>query len=647
MPAPFVRHVLASVAIVLVVAGAIVLATLSSSSRFHPRWTPGHQSLYRFEYRGEAVYQLEALFSGGGARKAPQRVYTAVTGTLVQTPVESDDRGATIIWNVVDPQVRYISGSPLDRLYEAQLRADLRLPFVARVGASGQIESVAGSPDASQLGVQFMRTAIGRIEVVAADSPSLISRVWTAQEPDADGSRSSTYTLDRWVSGSFGGATVGFSRASTLTVTYPSGSLFHRPDILGAGADRGVWRLDGSLDTLISTDARNTYYGETLIARSQSAEAVQLTASATLAAEKLTAAQQYAQRRLESDHATGLHVEPSNADVARTAFTNVLGSDDEQSLGQQLVDLTRRRAHAQAPALAQKFAALFYFHPKAVADYAPVLLRARSDSVAFDVLTSGFQQAGTPTALAALAKVAEARAREPHAGESLAISLGFVQNPTPSIDQTLRFIVNNGDADAASAAELALGSVAGAIASTDGNRALGIVEEIEGRLAGAQNDDAKQTELLALGNARAAASIGAILALRTDPSGDVRAAVATALRGIETPAADDALRELLEDPDPQVRLASATAFEKRSLSSLSYDALASALRRDSNADVRARAVEALWDAHALFPQALDVIRLARRDPDQQVRASVAFVLAAPREDEARPTPPPLSDVTSR
>jgi len=639
-----VRLAIAGLAILAVIAGAAAFVMLSCSARIHPRWEVGHQALYRFVYRGEGVYQPAALFSANGSMRPPQRVYTAVAGTLVETTVAQDATGATVVWNVVDPQVRYIAGSSVDSILAAQLRSDLELPYATRIASDGRIRLVAGSPDASQLGVQFMRTVLGRIQFVAPDSPSLFGRSWMVAEPDTDGSRMSTYTLSRWLSGPFGAATADFARSTNLTVTFPTASPFHRPDILGAGEDRGMWRLGGSVDSLVSTDARNTYYGSTLIARSQSALEIELEASATLDPTKVAASRAYAQQRLASTAATGLHVEPSDADVARSAFTNVLGSDDERSLSERLIDTTRRKANADTATLAQKFAALFYFHPHAVADFAPVLRRARSDSIPFDVLAAAYQQAATPPAQSVLAQVAEVRAREPHAGESLVIGMGFLRHPIPRVDRALEFVSDHGEPDAADSAQLALGSVAGVLAGVDDGRADAIVTRIQARLLTAREDDTRRTELLALGNAHALGSLQAILTFASDPSSDVRAAVATALRDIESPGADDALRALLQDPQADVRVAAASAFERRIPSLQSFAVLMVAMHQDQSADVRAQAVSAVWNARAAFPQAEAAVRAAGNDPDRGVRSAVEFVLAAPAGPEERPVPPDVGTV---
>jgi hypothetical protein len=641
MPSGMVRHLFATLLIIFVLAAAIFMAMLSSVARVKPQWTPARQLFYRFTYQGEAVYRFEALFSGKTTAK-PTHLYSAVTGTLVETTVASDSGGATQLWNIVDPDVRYIAGSAFDAIYGAQLRTDLQYPLVTRADAHGRIVSVASGPDESQIGVQFMRSVLGRMQLVVPDRSSRFERSWTADEPDADGSRTSDYTLDRWISGSFANATVGFVRRTSITVAHPSTSLVHRPDILGAGLDRGVWRLDGTLDTLTSADSRNTYYGQTLIARSQSALAVQLLGTADLDAKRLATSLAFADAQLHSQRATALHVESSQREVTRAAFTNVLGSDDDQSLAARLVEMTRHADRADVSALAQRFAALFYLRPQTIGEFEPLLLRARSESIPFDVLAAAFQQAGTPAAQSALATVAKRRATEPHAGESLAMTMGFIQDPTTTVESALSFIMEHGEPDAADSAELALGSVAGELGNLDGERQAAIVHQIEQRLEAATDDDARQTALLALGNARATSSLDDILKFQHDASSDLRAAVATALRGIDDPRADAALVTLLQDPDPTVRLAAASAFELRLPSPAAFAALRSTAQADPDAGVRAEVLTAVWDARNVFPTAASTVSAALHDRDERVRTAAETLLASPGEGQERPAPPSVS-----
>lgn len=639
------RVALTAAAIAGVTLCGAVFASLGSSARVHPEWKPGHQALYRFEYRGEAVYQLALIFSPNAAKGAPQRAFTDVSGTLTATTVSRDAHGAVVVWNIVDPQVHYTTGASLDPIYAAQLRLDVMLPYAMHIENDGRVDSFAASSDASQLGVQFMRAVLGRIQVVAAAAPSPFARTWTASEPDADGTRTSTYTVGRWISDPIGTPALSFTRATSVTVTYPQTSVQHRPDILGAGEDRGVWLLDGSLEALTSSDARNTYYGQSLIARAQSALGLRLAASATLDDKKLAASRAFAERRLASTGATGLHVEQSDAEVARTAFTNLLGNDDEQSLSERLIDATKRGATTEGPALAQEFAALFYLHSATVADFKPILRGARADSIPFEVLAAAFQEADTPPAQAALAEIAEQRAGEPHTDTALAVGMGFIQHPSVAIDGALAYVSEHGDSDAAGSAELALGSIAGRLLGVDNQRAAAIIAHIKSRLAAAKDDYAKHTELLALGNARAAGSTQEILALASDPSSDVRSAVATALRYSDDPAADDALRGLLSDQGEDVRLAAATAFDSRTPSGQSFAALVSVMQHDPSASVRAGAVQAVWAARGAFPKAESMVRAAAHDSDANVRSVAEQALAAQHATRKRPIPPDITALT--
>ncbi len=197
-----------------------------------------------------------------------------------------------------------------------------------------------------------------------------------------------------------------------------------------------------------------------------------------------------------------------------------------------------------------------------------------AQAAAFDLVVI----AGTSQGEAALRKaLASWGSREPDTYIVLVQRVGFLAAPS---DATIDFVGSEyaawqkkHDARRTQACAYTLGALAGAVAHTDRERARKIADRLVMDLYAAKTDDDRAALLRGLGNAGLAEDVTAVTIYASDPSDDVRAAVATALRRMNADAAVPALLRLLTDKNGAVARAAVSSLFRHTLDDSAWAAI--------------------------------------------------------------------------
>jgi hypothetical protein len=607
---------------------AVALDLHASTARVYHACEVGRQTIYRIGYVSRDTSSPGAVFGNAQGDASTQDSHLVLAGVLTATDAACDSGGTTAILNIVQPSVR-IDGSATPSLFQTILANDLRYPYVVRTDASGRVVAFAHDPAAGQLGTSLMHRIVAQMEIVAPPSPTLSAQSWSVDEPDIAGSRRSTYAMQPWVSDPFGDGTLWFHRSSGVFVDPPNdGRVIRHATVHGVGDDTGRYGVDGRLASLETSYVEQSLVGENIVARSQIVFDALRLGSPRLRRERLGPIATYATKLLATRDVSPLHVEESEDAADRAGFASLLGKDTSATLARALGAAPKKTDARSRATLADKFAGLFYAHPQTIATFYPQMLAADDRSTTFGVLIPALQHADTTPAQRTLVRVFEARAHD-EAGPGLAAGLGLLERPIPDVETALERSANGSSDQTARAAELALGTVAWTLSSTSPARGHALAQRIAQRLHDARDTDSIGLELLALGNTRDAAELGAIAPFASARDESVRASAAVALRHQPSSGADDALVTLLRDRSALVRLSAASAFQSRNPGPTAYLALEAAAHNDKNETVRTDAVLALWKAREEHPEAVAFVRdVASSDLDSGVRKSAQAALDA-------------------
>jgi len=619
--------------LVLLASAAEALNLRASTARVSRACDIGRQSIYHIAYVGLDSTAPGAVLGDQAGAASVQAYHLRFSSVLTETTAACDAAGSTAIWNVVQPAID-IGGSQ-GSIYRSMIENDLNRPYVVRYDARGRILRIAHDPSAGELGTSVMRRIAAEMEIVAPANASAFAQTWHADEPDVVGSRASTYTFEPWVDDPFGTPTLAFHRTSGIAIDPPNdGRMIRHATIHGVADDRGHLNFDGSIGELETTYTEQDTITGHIVSRSQVSLKAEQIAEPHVNADRLAAIGSYATSLLASNDASQLHPIVSDAAADRRGFVNLLGHDTAAMLAHDLAALPKKTDARGRATIADKFAAIFYLQPATIARFTPDARHADPESNAFRIIVQALGHADTPRAQQALLDLFEARAHEAKAGASLAASVGLLEQPIRNVDAALERQSRGSQAQTAQAAELARGTIAWTIASSDRERSRRIVTALVGDVLAARSPDTVETGLLALGNTHDPAVLDRLRPYVRDRDADIRAAAAVALRHQQSSDADQLLVALLSDPDASVRLSAAQAFDSRNPSDAAYRALAYALEHDASAVTRDDALEAIWKARDAHPDAVALVtEAAHADPDRSVRDAAQAALSSQGADE--------------
>jgi hypothetical protein len=270
--------------------------------------------------------------------------------------------------------------------------------------------------------------------------------------------------------------------------------------------------------------------------------------------------------------------------------------------------------------------------PALIAAVEALLATADRDAPDARVALGALVGAGTAEAQAALGRLLDVRRGDADFVKLLVPSVGFLEHPTPAIEQAVRTLAaDDPRPQIRTMAGLSVGIMASHLDATDPARARAIVADVDARLRAANTPAELGAQLTVLGNAGTADAGQVASRYLDDDRAAVRASALEALRRVTSPDAEAALlRALAADPDPTVRASAAWAMGHRPATPANLRAQAAVLLVETDERVARPLADNLWngaDADRRFAIAtLDTV--AARHALPSIRDAVRALLAS-------------------
>jgi len=254
------------------------------------------------------------------------------------------------------------------------------------------------------------------------------------------------------------------------------------------------------------------------------------------------------------------------------------------------------------------------------------------------LLTNALAATGTPEAQAALRAAIDGSAGKRDNQQVMVAELGMLIHPEQETEAYARDVLaHHIDGETRNVAQLALGSMAHALAEAEPERAEVLVNEALQRAHDAKSLDERGAALHALGNTTSPRALDVLRAAVSDPDYRVRTAAAAALRYIGGDEVEQLLLGLaVSDPEHSVRAEAVSSLNRRLLGPETFEALAQLVRRDPAEAVRQSVISVIASSAEQFPEAESVLEwVAQHDHQKDVRDSAALALLQLRGSAGR------------
>ncbi len=490
---------------------------------------------------------------------------------------------------------------------------------VASVRADGKIESVRFGEGLSHLARTYAQTLLSMIQFVASHSAA---HEWKSAEEDPNGTYGAKY--ERISSDPL---RYRKSKQDYLRST-PAGEA--TPEIFTSGSfdfefgEGSLRSINGTEEQLVKIANRNLATGKNTLTMTRISR--QRMGRRDLA--RLNETLRGAARR----EAVSLSARDWENAAREARYRQTLGG---ATLPELLEDLRKLESSPGADlevALQRKFEALISLHPEAVAPLGKLLLDAGARTATMRVVSGALNATGSPEAQSALAKAIRARATDRPALSRLLYALATVSYPTPEAEAVAFELTRAAGVPIVQEAELALGIMARNLANHAPERANAMVRTLIESLQSDRTPAGSTQLLLVLGNSGSPLGLNIIRHFSVDPSPQLRASAAAALRFIPTAEAEELLIHFLtDDPAAEVRKEAAAALSERTPTPHSVMAMEKRIRADVDEDVRLELLRGLWRAVDRFPAIRAVVEdVARGDSSDEVRKVAARLLATAR-----------------
>ena len=607
----------------------------------------GRQQIYRLGFVSYDSAQPQAMYGSQRGAQSEQDYHLRLSGVLTVTTAACEPDGSLQLWNVVQPSLT-LEGTQAGSYLQDALASDLAHPYGVRVDASGRVLRFAADSAVGDLGANFMRRIVATLQMVRPAAHDPLQTTWQVDEPDVAGTRTSTYELGPWLADPLAHPAIHVHRTYAM-YSQPArqARVIRHLAISGIADDTETFRADGDLQSIDHTYAETSKMGAHVVSRVQQMVRVDLLATPHLKRSRDAAIAAYADRVLSSSTAVALDEQPSEAKTERAGFTHILGKDTVATIARMIASAPADADASKRGTLSDKLSSLFYIRPNSVPHFVATATHAAPDSTTFAVVIQALGRVGSPAAQAGLIALLDARGGEGQAGGNIAVVLGLVEKPIAADDAALEHAVDTGSGETQNASELALGTIAASVATTDPARTERLAERIRKRLASARTPAERDLELLALGNVGDPQSLDTIAAYAQAKSIADRADAATALAHEDSSQADEILRDLLGDSASTVRMAAAQAFDQRNPGDEAYPKLEMRALHDPDPNVRSASIKAVLRQRADHPDALALAQaIARDDRDQNVRRAAQSLLDADPSIDDPNTVAPMDAVLS-
>lgn len=609
------------------------------------RFVPGERMGYTLDYAGTAQSDFRVLLSGksqpkeeAGPSPLARSFKTIVKAELIVTVVDKSPESIVIAYTLRSPVVNLRTDTQEATAATERIKADLSHEIFALIDLQGRVLSMRFDPGVSSLSRDLVRAVLSLTQFVFPSAPALDFRPWETQENDPNGAYIARYEKQGGPAKStaqhapgncsmFRKSKVRYLQQRTkakpdefeLTMTInPKGNMTACFDIGGGylvsleGSESQVFVAAGKTVANTETTFRMNYLRKEVLGE------VELSAlrEANAAREKVARAiPLFAPRSKEEGRAAIRRAE--------------LGSATLESLLSDLAKAAESRSETyDETRLHLKFEALVYIHPESCATLGNILATAEPGSVTMRVLVGALSTVGHPEAQAALIAAIRARSNEWPALLMLIPALGSVRAPTQLAEDTLRDLAfHSSDWNISSTAQLALGAMARNLAEMP-ERAAKIVKLVIKEIDSSLSNDLTRQWLLVLGNAGSTLALPTVARFMNNPSSELRAAAASALRWIDSSQAENLLiNALTSDPDATVRLEAAVALGFREMDAASYEGQKKTFLKDNALNVRLAVLKNLWRAREAFPEVRRFVkRAAANDASKDIRKATAGLM---------------------
>ena len=538
---------------------------------------------------------------------------TAGRSTTIRSSVTAtlDIRvGHQVTFLFEDPHVVFqVNGQ--DAATEAnEIARGLSTVAVASVRADGKIESVRFGEGMSHLARTYAQTLLSMIQFVASHPAA---KAWKSVEEDPNGTYAAKYER-------ISSDPLRYRKSKQDDLRNEAG-----PQIMTSGwldfefGEGSLRSIKGTEDQVVKIANRNLATGKNTLTMTRISR--QRMGRRDLARLEETL------RGAAGREAVSLSARDWENAAREGRYRQTLGGATLPELLEDLRKLESSPGTELEAALQRKFEALISLHPEAVAPLGKLLLDAGARTSTMRVVSGALNVTGSPEAQAALAKAIRARATDRPALSRLLYALATVSDPTPEAEAVGFELTGAADVPIVQEAQLALGIMARNLANHAPERADAIVRTLIDAL---QRDPTQL--LLVLGNSGSPLGLNIIRHFSGDPSPQLRASAATAIRFIPNAEAEDLLLHLLTtDLAGEVRKQAAAALSERTPTPHSVTAMEKQIRVDVDEDVRLELLRGLWRAVDRFPDIRTVVEaVAQGDSSEEVRQVAARLLAAGR-----------------
>lgn len=610
----------------------------------------GQRLVYSLDYGSDSSYDLQSLFGQQQTTKqqaAPsslaQSFETSAQGELTATVIkqeggpEGGQEGQRVVvaYNLRQPKLRLVANGREVSAQAEAVSAVVSRPLFAEINSQGRVLSVLIEPGAGNLASTFARALLAATQFVTPDESAAGMQNWETLEEDTNGQYAARYESESEDS------QAGLSSFRKTRLRYLRPRSQGRPNqpnrpnqvdaptiIKSSGLMRAGFDFNqGRLVSLKGSESQTIFISGKAVARVNTTLSLNFVRS-----EKPTAIEMATLRREMESLARQIEAIPLSATSEEAAERNLYRSElGEAKFESLLGDLQKAESAAdhRNDRLYLKFKALIYLHPESSVEIGKLIAKANGESFTMRTLTAALGSVGHAQAQQALINALRARSQDKAAVRLLIPALGEVSKPTPLAEEAmLGFAFNSTDAETASMAQLALGTMARSLAATEPDWAKNLVERFLKQLESASSEQAIRQWLLVLGNAGADSGLPVIARLTAHPAPNVRAAAVSSLRWLTDARADELLaRVLIADSEAAVRSEAAAAFGYREMTAATFDAQKKAFQKDKSVNVRLALMKNLWRAQTAFPEARTLVETAAaKDESNEVRKQALAVM---------------------
>jgi HEAT repeat protein len=614
------------------------------------RFTIGERLIYRLDYTNTSASDFQKLFaekesSGKTERSAPSGLAhsfsTTVQGELVATILDNRNDTLLLTFSVRNAVVSINTNGQVATTEAETVRVDISRDIFARLDLSGRVLAVCFDPSTNSLSQSFARALLAMTQLVFPGAPVSDLKQWEAQEEDTTGPYIARYEAQTGTGNceaqvapavkTFRKTKARYLSSPAQAGTKPGTSEFDIPTTINPGGQLSA-AFDfqqGRLICLTGKESQTVAMAGKAVAQAETTIGLNYVSKENLSATEISALRKASLAREKVATSVPLSAKASEQESEAAIQRTELGEATIESLLIELAHLETSgdETKDEAP-LYLKFKALVYLQPQASALLGEILATSHPGSATTRILTGALGAAGHTQAQEALVSAIRARREDWPALSTLIPVLGSVDLPTPLAEEALReFASNSPDWNIASTAQLALGVMARSLAESE--RAAKLVDWAVKNLDSSPSAEMTKQWLLVLGNTGSATALPGIARFVHNPSPELRAVAASALRFIKSRQADDLLIKILtSDSEAKVRLEAAIALSFREPGADSFAAQKKAFLRDKTVNVRLAVLKNLWQARETFFEIRQLVKqAAAKDVAKEVRKAAAEMMA--------------------